>query len=147
MKHILIPVLLVLMSLPLLLAAQDADRILGTWYNGERSSKIEIQKTRSGNYQGKIVWLAAPLDEEGNAKTDVKNPNRELRTRPLMNLVILTGLSYDRGNKYEGGRIYDPKSGNTYSCKAELKDNNTLSLRGFIGISLVGRTDVWRRAN
>ncbi len=62
-----------------------------------------------------------------------------------MNLVILTGLSFDKNNKYDGGRIYDPKSGNTYSCKGELRNNNTLALRGFVGVSLIGRTDTWTR--
>ncbi len=146
MKAIMITVLVLMLSLPLLLSAQNADRILGTWYNGERSSKIEIVKTTSGAYQGRIVWLSQPNDDAGNPKVDTKNPNRELRSRALMRLVILTGLQFKEGNRYDGGRIYDPKSGNTYSCKAELRNNNTLALRGFMGVSLIGRTDVWTRA-
>lgn len=146
MRTLLITALVLLMSLPLVLAAQNADRILGTWYNGERSSKIEIVKTTSGAYQGRIVWLAAPNDEAGNPKVDFRNPNRAHRTRALLNLVILTGLTFKNENRYDGGRIYDPKSGNTYSCKAELRNNNTLALRGFMGVSLIGRTDVWTRA-
>jgi len=63
----------------------------------------------------------------------------------LMNLVILTGLKSDGKSKYVNGKIYDPKSGKTYSAKAELTNNNTLALRGFIGVSLVGRTDTWIR--
>lgn len=146
MKVIMITTLVLMLGFPLLLSAQNADRILGTWFNGERSSKIEIVKTNSGAYQGRIVWLAEPNDDAGNPKVDVRNPNREHRSRPLMRLVILTGLQFKEGNRFDSGRIYDPKSGNTYSCKAELRNNNTLALRGFMGVSLIGRTDVWTRA-
>ncbi len=145
MRILMISLLIVLMSLPLLLAAQGADRIIGTWLNGEGSSRIQIWKAANGTYSGKIVWLQTPNNEQGQPKVDHKNPNRTLRSRALMNLVILTGLSFDKDNKYEGGRIYDPKSGNTYSCKGELRNNNTLALRGFVGVSLIGRTDTWTR--
>lgn len=144
MKHLLIAIILIAMCLPLL--AQKEEDILGTWFNGEKSSKIQIYKTTAGNYAGKIVWLKEPNDEKGVAKLDAKNPDKKLRDRALMNLVILTGLNHKGKNNFDGGKIYDPKSGNTYSCKGELVDANTLKLRGFIGVSLIGRTDTWKRA-
>ena len=149
MKKLCIFALALMLSLPILLSAQTAasgDAILGTWYNGEKSSKIVIVKTKSGAYQGYIDWLKTPLDESGKAKLDPKNPDKTLRSRPLMGMVVLTGLKSKGDNKFDGGKIYDPKSGNTYSCKGELKGANTLALRGFIGVSLVGRTDTWTRA-
>lgn len=145
MKKLTIFCLVLILSLPLILSAQTGDKILGTWYNGEKSSKIVIVKTKTGAYQGYIDWLKAPLDDAGKAKLDPKNPDKSLRGRPLMGLVVLTGLKAKGVNKFEGGKIYDPKSGNTYSCKGELKGDNTLSLRGYIGVSLVGRTDTWTR--
>jgi uncharacterized protein (DUF2147 family) len=139
-------VLILLISIAILpVFAQGADRILGLWFNGEKSSKIEISQAEDGSYVGKIVWLKEPLDKAEKPKTDNKNPNKELRNRPLMELQVLSGLSYDGKGKYSGGRIYDPKSGKTYSAKAEMLNNNTLALRGFIGISLAGRTDTWIR--
>lgn len=139
-------VLILLISIAILpVFAQGADRILGLWFNGEKSSKIEISQAEDGSYVGKIVWLKKPLDKAEKPKTDNKNPNKELRNRPLMELQVLSGLSYDGKGKYSGGRIYDPKSGKTYSAKAEMLNNNTLALRGFIGISLAGRTDTWIR--
>jgi len=139
-------VLILLISIAILpVFAQGADRILGIWFNGEKSSKIEISQAEDGSYVGKIVWLKEPLDKAEKPKTDSKNPNKEFRNRPLMELQVLTGLSYDGKGKYSGGRIYDPKSGKTYSAKAEMLNNNTLALRGFIGISLAGRTDTWIR--
>lgn len=144
MKNLLIALILLAMCLPVF--ALDADAIVGTWYNGEKSSKIQVFKTTAGNYAGKIVWLKEPNDAKGVAKLDAKNPDKKLRDRALMNLVILTGLESKGKNAYEGGKIYDPKSGNTYKCKGELTDANTLKLRGFIGVSLIGRTDTWTRA-
>ena len=146
MKNAIIILLAVLLLIPLVLFAEsDTDRITGVWYNGEKTSKIEIYETKGGDFAGKIIWLKEPNNEAGKAKTDSKNPDEKLQNRPLLNLVILTGLSNDGKTKYKSGKIYDPKSGKTYSAKAELLNNNTLALRGFIGISLAGRTDTWIR--
>ena len=57
---------------------------------------------------------------------------------------MLKGFSFDDG-EWVDGSIYDPKTGKTYSCKMTLKGNDKLSVRGYIGISLIGRTDVWTR--
>ncbi|MCB5258998.1 MAG: DUF2147 domain-containing protein [Candidatus Cloacimonetes bacterium] len=143
MKHILFTILIICLAIPAF--AQVAERINGVWYNGEKSSKIEIIRLEDGSFSGKIVWLREPNDANEKAKTDSKNPDNKLRKRPLIGLEVLTGLKYNGNNKYSKGKIYDPKSGKTYSAKAELVNNNTLSLRGFIGIALAGRTDTWIR--
>ncbi|MCB5267931.1 MAG: DUF2147 domain-containing protein [Candidatus Cloacimonetes bacterium] len=143
MKQVILAILTLLFILPMF--AQAGDRITGVWYNGERSSKIEISQAKDGSFIGKIIWLKEPNDAAGNPKKDSKNSDAELAKRPLMNLQILSGLSYNGKSKYSGGKIYDPKSGKTYSAKAEMTNNNTLALRGFIGIALAGRTDTWIR--
>ncbi|NLK50297.1 MAG: DUF2147 domain-containing protein [Candidatus Cloacimonetes bacterium] len=144
MKHILIALALIALCLPLL--AQKADDITGEWYNSTKITKLQIYKTAAGSYAGKIIWLKDPKDANGKPKLDEKNPDKKLRDRGIMNLVILTGLDYKNKNNYEGGRIYDPQSGNTYKCKAELVGGNSLKLRGYIGVSLIGRTEIWTRA-
>jgi len=143
MKKIFVIILALSLVIPIF--AQGADRILGVWYNGEKSSKIEITRLEDDSFVGNIIWLAEPNDPAGKPKTDAKNPKKDLRSRPLMDLQVLNGLEYDGKGKYSGGRIYDPKSGKTYSAKAEMVNNNTLALRGFIGIALAGRTDTWTR--
>ncbi len=143
MKHIILAILALLFILPIF--AQNADRITGVWYNGEKTSKIEISQAKDGSFVGKIIWLSVPNDAKGKAKTDALNPEKELQSRPLINLQVLSGLSYKGKGKYVGGKIYDPKSGKTYSAKAEMPNNNTIALRGFIGIALAGRTDTWVR--
>jgi len=62
-----------------------------------------------------------------------------------MDLVILKGF-IKKGNVYDDGTIYDPKSGKTYSCTMTLKGNN-LAIRGYVGVSLLGRTSTWSRSN
>ncbi|MDD2228891.1 MAG: DUF2147 domain-containing protein [Candidatus Cloacimonetes bacterium] len=146
MKHIIITLIVLGMLLPMgLFAEKESNRITGYWLNGEKTSKIEIYETKGGSFAGKIIWLKEPNNEQDKPKLDHKNPEAKLQNRPIMNLVILTGLVPDGKVKYKSGKIYDPKSGKTYSAKAELTNNNTLALRGFIGVSLVGRTDTWVR--
>ncbi|WP_113662722.1 DUF2147 domain-containing protein [Pedobacter nanyangensis] len=125
------------------LFAQKKDDILGKWVNPSGEGQIEIYK-RGEKYFGKLVWIKEPNDEKGKPKTDEKNPNESLRNKPILGLEILKNFEFD-GSKWQEGTIYDPKSGKTYSCKLTLKEPNQLSIRGYIGVSLIGRTEVWKR--
>lgn len=117
--------------------------IEGVWFNDVKEAKVEIYKGGNGKYFGKIIWLKEPLSY-GKPKLDINNKNEKLRSRPIVGSNILENFSQD-GDIYTGGTIYDPKNGKTYSCKISPKDANTLSIRGFIGVSLIGRTTVWAR--
>ena len=129
-----------------LLAQKDADQILGTWLTGSGNARVEIYKN-SNNFQGKIIWLSEPVDPATNKpKTDTKHPNSTLHSRPLLGLINLWGFSFNEtSGKWENGHIYVPKSGKEYKCTITAKDKNTLNVRGYIGISVIGRTDVWTR--
>jgi len=128
----------------------EAD-IQGSWTTPGDKSKIELYNC-DDKICGKIAWLKEPLypaDDPGGSggkqKIDRKNPERELQDRPLLGLNILQGFRPDGENKWVGGTVYDPDNGKTYKCKMKLKDPNTLEVRGYIGISLFGRTSVWTR--
>lgn len=121
----------------------EADVILGIWYNGEKDAKIEIYHC-DDKYCGKIVWLKEPI-EDGHPKKDKHNPDISLAQRGLMGLNILSGFRYDGDNTWEDGDIYNPRDGKTYSCYLKLLDDGTLKVRGFIGISLIGKTQYWTR--
>lgn len=125
--------------------AQSPDAITGTWWNAEKTSKIKVYE-QNGRYYGKITHLETPNDPTGKPRTDTKNPNDKLKSRPLKGLMILQGLEYQGDGEYEDGEIYDPKSGKTYSCNAKLVGKNKLDLRGYVGFSLIGRTSTWTRA-
>jgi len=139
----LIPVVVFLVSvLGTHLASAQADKIEGVWLNEEKDAKIQIYKAKDGRFYGKIIWLRDPL-KNGKPKTDEKNPKDNLKNLPLVDLVILRGFEAD-GNTYDDGTIYDPQNGKTYDCKITYK-GKTLAIRGYIGISLFGRTTVWER--
>lgn len=129
-----------------LFAQKDADKILGTWLTSHGNARVEIYKNGT-NFQGKIVWLIEPIDPATNKpKTDTKHPNSALHSRPIIGLINLWGFSYNENEgNWDKGHIYDPKSGKEYKCTITAKDKNTLNVRGYLGISMIGRTDVWSR--
>ena len=125
-------------------AFAQKDKLEGLWYNAEKTAKINIYKATDGKFWGKIVWLKEP-EKNGKAKTDENNPKAERKNDPLLNLAILKHFEKDGDDLYNEGEIYDPKNGKTYSCKITHK-GETLSVRGFVGVSLLGRTTTWERA-
>jgi uncharacterized protein (DUF2147 family) len=134
---------LLLTSLCTITYAQNADAVLGSWVNPSGEDHILIYK-KGNKYFGKLDWIKHPNDEHGNPKTDYKNPDKALQTRPDLGLELLKDFTYKGDQVYEDGTIYDPKSGKTYSCKMTL-EGSSLKIRGFIGISLLGRTEIWTR--
>ncbi|GGH78868.1 uncharacterized protein (DUF2147 family) [Filimonas zeae] len=146
MKHL---TLLLSFTLGCLLFA-DAQKtsVEHTWYNAEKTSKIQIYKATDGKFYGKITWLAQPNDENGKPRTDVKNPKDNLRNTPLLNYPILKAFVQNTkdANVYEEGTVYDPKSGKTYCGKLTV-EGKTLRLKGFVcGFSLLSRSSTWELA-
>ncbi len=135
---------LILAFAALFVFGQGKDAIVGKWLNASGEGQIQITK-RGDKFFGKLVYLKFPNDDAGKPKVDTKNPDESLRKRPLLNLEILKNFVYEGDQEYEDGTIYDPKSGKTYSCKMTLDGNNKLKVRGYVGISLIGRTEVWTR--
>lgn len=142
-------VLLIFTGSCLTLSAQQrkTDDILGTWLNQEATGKVQIYK-ENGKYYGKIVWLKEPNDKiTGKPRTDVENPESSLKNRPLIGLVNLKDFVFDGDDEWEDGTIYDPKNGKTYSCYIQFDEKpNTLRIRGYIGISMLGRTTLWTKS-
>lgn len=124
-------------------AFAQKDQIEGLWYNAEKTARINIYKATDGKFWGKIVWLKEP-EKNGKPKTDENNPKADKRNTPLIDLPILRHFEKDGAKEYNEGEIYDPKNGKTYSCKITFK-GNTLSVRGYVGISMIGRTTTWER--
>lgn len=123
--------------------AQKGDDIVGVWLTGTGKAKVQIFKV-DNLYYGMIVWLRDPLNEEGKPKMDKNNPDEKKRSTPLVGLQMLKSFTFD-GKEWENGTIYDPENGKTYSCTITMKDGK-LDVRGYIGISLIGRTQVWTKS-
>ena len=121
----------------------EADRILGVWLSEDKTGKIDVYKA-NGKYFGKLIWGKTMYEPDGTtSRKDDKNRDEKLRGRNLKDLIMLYDFTY-HDEVWDGGQIYDPYSGKTYSCTLKLKDGK-LNIRGYIGISLFGRTTVWER--
>ncbi len=133
----------IITSIPLKAQKFQADDIIGNWVTEENKSIVKIFK-KDNKYYGQIIWLKEPNDEDGNPKTDKENPNKKLRSRKLKNMVMMYDFVFD-GEKWDDGKVYDPKSGNTYSGTIKMRTKDIIDLRGYIGISIIGRTSSWIR--
>ena len=144
-KYLIRLMVLVLAITSISLSAKaQTDKIEGLWYNDVKSGKILIYKQPNGKFYGKVVWLREPL-KNGKPKVDELNQDPKLRSRPRLGLPVLADFVKDGDDKYTDGTIYDPNNGKTYSCTITYK-GKTLAIRGYIGISLFGRTTTWSRA-
>lgn len=133
----------VLASLGPILGRQPVE---GTWLVEDRSARIEIVPCEQ-RLCGRIVWLQKSRDDSGREPLDTKNPNPARRQQTILGLELLRGVqaSPDRKGVWRGGTIYDPQTGKSYSCQLSLVDPDHLKLRGYIGLSLIGRSTRWTR--
>lgn len=113
--------------------------VLGTWTN-PTGSTIQIYPC-GANICAKVIAIR----KNAPSRVDAKNPDRGLRTRSLCNLQIGWDFRLTAPSHAEGGQLYDPESGKTYSGSM-TRVGDTLKLRGYIGLSLFGRTEIWTQA-
>ena len=127
--------LFLLMALAITSLTTTAQSVIGRWLTEEGDAQVEIYE-KDGKVNGKVVWL-----QQGPDTKDSKNPDAKLRGRKLMGVDLLSGLT-KKGDKYEGGKVYDPKSGKSYKCAIWL-DGNDLKVRGYLGP--FRETQTWKR--
>ena len=109
---------------------------------GQAKSIVRIVET-NGELQGTIETIFSPPAPSPNPLCD--KCSGELKNKPVVGMRILWGLKRN-GNEYTGGRVIDPEEGKTYRCKLKLVDGGRkLELRGYIGVSALGRTQTWLR--
>ena len=135
--------LLLFLTFPSLVAQPGNEAPLGTWTNEEKEAHFEIYKC-GAKLCGKIMWLREPL-RDGKPKLDKNNPDKNLQNRPILGLIFMRGFVPGRDHKWDDGTIYDPQSGKTYSCYLKVRNKNQMEVKGYIGISLLGRTQNWTR--
>ncbi|WP_312075567.1 DUF2147 domain-containing protein [Chryseobacterium sp.] len=120
-------------------------QIEGKWKTIDDETKqpksiVEIYKKSDGKYYGKIVQLLA---KPANANCVACKDDR--KNKPLVGLEIIRGLEKD-DEEFTDGTITDPKSGKTYKCTI-TKSGDKLNVRGYVGVSLLGRTQTWHKVN
>jgi glucan biosynthesis protein C len=130
-----------------LLAAEPALAVaspIGLWYAERGAARVRIE-TCGEALCGRVVWLRSPFDEDGCPLRDRWNPSTALRDRPVLGLEVLQGLVPELDGTWTRGTVYDPGSGNTYTCRLTMDGDDRLRLRGYVGIPLLGRTATWIR--
>ncbi|ENX20317.1 DUF2147 domain-containing protein [Acinetobacter vivianii] len=127
-----------------------AEDITGLWQSiddktGAPKGLVEIRKETNGTYTGKVVKLT-PRTGYTPKETCVDCP-APYTNKPIVGLDVVTGLKHSEGLNYSNGRILDPNTGKIYSMKAKLSANGKrLHLRGYLGVSALGRNQIWIRA-
>lgn len=127
------------------ISAMSFAQIEGKWKTiddetGKAKSYVEIFKKSDGKYYGKVVQLLIkPADPNCTGCKD------DRKGKPILGMEVVRGLSKD-GSEFTGGTITDPKNGKTYKCTI-TRDGDKLNVRGYMGISLLGRTQTWQKAD
>ena len=116
---------------------------------GEQLSIVEVKKKPDGTYTGTIVYRY-PVPGGGNILTNCVKCPEPFKNKPILGLQIAWGLKEDPNNPnhYIDGRVLEPKTGNIYKGKAVVSaDGKRLRMRGYMGVSALGRTVVWLRTD
>ena len=121
-------------------ADAGADEILGEWFPPDAAALLRIER-KQGAYTIQIVRQSADRVLHPQVK-DVGNPDLNLRERPLEGLEIGHGFRFYE-DRWKDGSLYDPATGREYRASIDILDEHHLRVRGFIGLSLFGRSQIW----
>jgi uncharacterized protein (DUF2147 family) len=119
------------------------DAIVGTWKNSTGKGHVQIFR-QNGKFHGKITWLKDATDASGKPKTDIKNNDPDQTKKPQIGTLMLKDFEYRKG-EWTNGRIYNPSDGKEYKGHIKLNPDRTLNVRGYVGISILGKSDTWTR--
>jgi uncharacterized protein (DUF2147 family) len=137
---------LALVAGPLAAFAADLTSPVGTWKNiddktGQPKALIQITES-GGKLEGKVIKV---INSDDGPNPVCKSCDGERKNKPVEGMTILWGLSKD-GDGWSGGQILDPKNGKVYKLKMTLDDGGRkLDVHGYIGFSLMGRSQIWQR--
>ena len=137
---------LVLLQTAALAATVKTGGPLGTWLTEKKSGIVEIYRCADSDALcGRLVWFKIKPDDPNPLGLDLKDPDPARRNQPLCRLTFMWGFKPGDPGKWEDGSVYDPDDGRTYHANMKLRDDGTLDLHGYIGISLIGRSEIWTR--
>lgn len=124
--------------------ALPANALVGEWWTEEREGRVRFERAPDGTYRGRTSWRAPGPDTDDSPILDRNNPDPKLRRRKTLGIILIWNLAFE-GGEYEGGYVYNPRDGDTYRFEAELLDPDTLKIRGYLGIPLLGQNQIWKR--
>jgi uncharacterized protein (DUF2147 family) len=121
------------------------DVLLGEWWTEKNEGRVRFTKAADGTLRGTTTCCTHQKGDPDNPATDIHNPDPKLRGRSTVGIVIIWKLAYEDG-EYSGGYVYNPRDGKTYRIAAEIIDENTVKIRGYMLIPLLGQSQIWKRA-
>ena len=117
---------------------------IGIWKTIDDETKQAKSYVEIFEKDGKLYGKVTKILTKGKEDAKCTDCSGALKNKPILGMQILSGLKKD-GKEWNGGKIIDPNSGKEYKAKMSLNGNDKFDVRGFIGISLVGRTQTWQR--
>jgi uncharacterized protein (DUF2147 family) len=133
-----------LLATPLAAGAAPSETAHGYWLTENRKAIVQIAPC-GGDTCGRMVWVENPLDASGKPKRDDKNADAAKRARTICGLELVGGLVRTDDGKWSDGWLYNPRNGETYSAEIRPLSPFELEVRGFLGVSLLGKSQVWTR--
>jgi uncharacterized protein (DUF2147 family) len=136
----------VLMASAVVAMAQSASAV-GTWqtiddHTGQPKALVQITPDGSGNLTGKII---KGLNANDNPERRCTACTDSRKDQLMLGMTIINDMKKE-GDGWDGGQILDPENGKIYKCKMRLEDGGQkLVVRGYIGVSLLGRSQTWIR--
>jgi uncharacterized protein (DUF2147 family) len=126
-------------------AADAAESEAGLWYDDTGDGAVRIEPCGK-SLCGKIVWLKEPLHDDGTPLIDRHNPEASKQKRTICGMQILGDLKPSPEGGYDGGWVYDPKEGKSYSLAIKLSSKDQLYITGYLGVKFLGKSFAWTRA-
>jgi uncharacterized protein (DUF2147 family) len=128
-------------------AIHPSDLILGEWWTENRQGRLRFTRDKEGLFRGTTTCCVhTDKNDKDNPGIDIHNPKPKLRSRSTVGIVLIWKLKYEDG-EYVDGYVYNPRDGKTYRFEAKIIDRETLKIRGYMGISLFGQNQIWKRAH
>jgi uncharacterized protein (DUF2147 family) len=130
-----------LLAAPAMASTRD---VTGLWITDDGLGAVQIDPCGTARC-GHIVWLKQPLDAAGKPMHDVNNPDPVARRRPLCGVEVISNLQPQGDGSWDGGTIYDPEEGKSYSVMLKPAGADRLEVTGYLGFKALGETMIWTR--
>lgn len=147
MKNLLYLTIIIITSAFNVPTANSSSDITGRWMDADNNLEVEIFKT-GNEFRARVIWFDDSDDKSQpmNVRCDTKNADKKLRTRKIIGLEVMRGLTYNvNNNSWEGGRIYDSSSGKNWDVNAWIMKDGILKVRGYWHFLFLGQNIFFKR--
>ncbi len=122
-----------------------AEGPIGLWMTEKQGVIVNLYEC-GGALCGQTVWMKRMVNKDGTPRLDSKNPDAALRDRHWCGIEVISGVKPTGPGTWEGGEVYDPKTGETFDFNITKTDNG-LKVRGYLGVPLLGKSERWTRTD